>query len=85
MDLHGWRQLVEWSVKHSCLDEEQKSEAYAILDAAWRDFCAWIEGVYGFVLDDEDDDEDDDDDAEEGGKGQEEGEGEEAGGVEVVG
>ncbi|GAB7365754.1 hypothetical protein MBLNU230_g7089t1 [Neophaeotheca triangularis] len=47
MTLHGWRQLVEWSVQHSCLDEEQQRRAMKILAAKWEAFCQWVVGEYG--------------------------------------
>jgi adenosine deaminase CECR1 len=47
MNIHGWRQLVEWSVEHSMLSLTQKLEAREILRREWEQFCAWIIEEYG--------------------------------------
>ena len=47
MNIHGWRQLVEWSIKHSCLKDGEKERAREILKREWAQFCAWIIEEYG--------------------------------------
>lgn len=47
MTLHGWRQLVEWSIEHSCLDAKQQVQAMAILRREWEEYCNWIVTTYG--------------------------------------
>jgi len=55
MNIHGWRQLVLWSIEHSCLDNEEKVRANAILAREWEEFCHWVienfEEEYGDGLD----------------------------------
>jgi adenosine deaminase CECR1 len=52
MNIHGWRQLVEWSVEHSMLNKVQKSEAREILKGEWELFCLWVIEEYGAFADD---------------------------------
>jgi adenosine deaminase CECR1 len=47
MSIHGWRQLVEWSVQYSCLSVSDQVEAGRILAREWEDFCQWIVDQYG--------------------------------------
>lgn len=42
MNLHGWRQLAEWSITYSCLTDEEKKEAMGNFSEEWESFCAWI-------------------------------------------
>jgi hypothetical protein len=42
MNIHGWRQLVEWSIEYSMLNDAQKSQARFILKIEWERFCQWI-------------------------------------------
>jgi adenosine deaminase CECR1 len=51
MNIHGWRQLVEWSVEYSMLSPTQKSEARDILQREWEQFCLWIISEYGDFAD----------------------------------
>ncbi|TID18748.1 Septum-promoting GTP-binding protein 1 [Venturia nashicola] len=47
MNIHGWRQLAEWSIKHSMLSAEEKLQAYGIFKMEWETFCKWIIKEYG--------------------------------------
>ncbi|KAK4994308.1 hypothetical protein LTR66_005629 [Elasticomyces elasticus] len=51
MNLHGWRQLTEWSIEYSCLSATEKAEAYEILGKAWESYCVWIVDEYGAFAD----------------------------------
>lgn len=51
MDLHGWKQLAEWSLEHACLDHNQRSQAMGIFEEAWDDFCKWVVERYGEYAD----------------------------------
>ncbi|PGH11901.1 hypothetical protein AJ79_04593 [Helicocarpus griseus UAMH5409] len=42
MTLYGWRVLAEWSIEHSCMDSEQKADAFVTWKASWEQFCRWI-------------------------------------------
>lgn len=39
MTLHGWRQLIEWSIEHSCMDEDEKRMVHSEWLARWMQFC----------------------------------------------
>ncbi|KAM7224062.1 CECR1-like protein [Rhypophila decipiens] len=39
MTLHGWRQLIEWSIEHSCTDGDERKELYESWLAIWEKFC----------------------------------------------
>ncbi|QIW95949.1 hypothetical protein AMS68_001467 [Peltaster fructicola] len=47
MTIHGWRQLVEWSIEHSCLSDDERKEALRILARDWEEYCQWIVKEYG--------------------------------------
>lgn len=47
MNIHGWRQLAEWSIKHSMLSAADKLRACEILKGEWDTFCKWIIKEYG--------------------------------------
>ncbi|CAK4030588.1 Adenosine deaminase CECR1-A [Lecanosticta acicola] len=46
MNIHGWKQLAEWSLEHSCLSLEQRVEAKKIFDRDWENFCQWVIDTY---------------------------------------
>lgn len=47
MSVHGWRQLTEWSVKHSRLSNDEKKQAQQILAREWDIFCKEVVDTYG--------------------------------------
>jgi adenosine deaminase CECR1 len=47
MNLHGWRQLAEWSIDFCCLSDGEKNTAHQIFRHAWEQFCEWIVKEYG--------------------------------------
>jgi adenosine deaminase CECR1 len=47
MNIHGWRQLAEWSIEYSCLNEADQATAVRIFEADWDAFCTWIIDTYG--------------------------------------
>lgn len=51
MTLHGWRQLVEWSIEHACLTPDQQRLGYSIFKRDWEEFCVWINEEYGAYAD----------------------------------
>ncbi|KAH6842927.1 hypothetical protein B0I37DRAFT_314546 [Chaetomium sp. MPI-CAGE-AT-0009] len=42
MTLHGLRQLVEWSIDHSCMEPELMKEVRESWEKMWEDFCQRI-------------------------------------------
>ena len=46
MTIHGWKQLAEWSIEHSCLDERQIRQAKEIHARDWEQFCKSIVEKY---------------------------------------
>lgn len=51
MSVHGWKQLAQWSIQHSCLSEEERKRAMTIFERDWREFCEWIVATYGEYAD----------------------------------
>lgn len=47
MGLYGWKQLVLWSLEHSCLDEEEYIRISTQWQQDWDKFVAWIISKYG--------------------------------------
>ena len=47
MSLHGWRQLVEWSIDFSCLTKEEQDNMRVIFRDDWENFCRMIVQEYG--------------------------------------
>lgn len=51
MTIHGWKQLAEWSLEHSCLTDEERKRAMAIFARDWEAFCQWVVAEYGEYAD----------------------------------
>ncbi|KAK3381450.1 hypothetical protein B0H63DRAFT_524170 [Podospora didyma] len=50
MTIHGWRQLIEWSILHSCMDKEEQEKVFEKWEEKWAtEFCQWIYD-YRFTL-----------------------------------
>ncbi|KAF7957701.1 hypothetical protein EAE96_003272 [Botrytis aclada] len=49
MSLHGWKQLAEWSLEYSCMDNEEKKDVTKEWTTRWRDYCQWIVDEYDWV------------------------------------
>ncbi|KAK5131074.1 hypothetical protein LTR08_001360 [Meristemomyces frigidus] len=47
MSVHGWKQLAEWSLEHSCLTAAELKKAKAIFEREWELFCRWVVESYG--------------------------------------
>lgn len=47
MTVHGWKQLAEWSIEHSCLSPEDIKKAKKIHAEAWEAFCVSVVRDYG--------------------------------------
>ena len=50
MTLYGWRQLIQWSLEHSCMSPTERRGVYEHWEAAWGQFLAWVLEAYGHVL-----------------------------------
>lgn len=46
MTLHGWRQLIEWSIEHSCTEIDEKSKLYTAWRVMWDRFCQEVIDQY---------------------------------------
>lgn len=46
MTLHGWRQLIEWSLEHSRMDVEELTKARKKWEGLWNDFLDWMIATY---------------------------------------
>ncbi|KAK4546970.1 hypothetical protein LTR36_001702 [Oleoguttula mirabilis] len=51
MTIHGWKQLAEWSLEHSCLTEAELKQAMEIFGRDWEVFCQWVVETYGEYAD----------------------------------
>lgn len=47
MNLHGWRQLAEWSLQYSCLSAQEVEQGLKYWRESWEEFCSWIVTTYG--------------------------------------
>ena len=47
MTLHGWRQLIEWSLEHSRMSEEERAQAQEKWEELWKEFLDWMIKTYG--------------------------------------
>ena len=47
MTIHGWKQLAEWSIEHSCLEPEEQWRAREIFIRDFEMFCGWVVETYG--------------------------------------
>ncbi|EON99278.1 putative adenosine amp deaminase protein [Phaeoacremonium minimum UCRPA7] len=47
MDLHGWRQLIEWSLEHSCMSPKELDAVRFEWEKRWEVFLDWIIQTYG--------------------------------------
>ncbi|GAB1319518.1 Adenosine/AMP deaminase [Madurella fahalii] len=50
MTVHGWRQLVEWSLEHACMDEAERVQIFTSWERRWKDWLKWVIEEYGDVL-----------------------------------
>ncbi|KAF7904325.1 hypothetical protein EAF00_001659 [Botryotinia globosa] len=49
MSLHGWKQLAQWSLEYSCMDNDERREVTKEWTMRWRDYCQWIVDEYSWV------------------------------------
>lgn len=42
MTLHGWRQLIEWSLEHSCMSKDELASVRTEWEKRWQLFLDWI-------------------------------------------
>lgn len=49
MSLHGWRQLIEWSLEHSCMSKAELAAVRAEWEKRWEEFLDWVIAEYGDV------------------------------------
>lgn len=47
MGLYGWKQLVLWSLQHSCLDAEEFERISTQWEKQWKEFIRWLIETYG--------------------------------------
>ena len=47
MEIHGWKQLAEWSIEHSCLSDAEKRQGLEIFRREWEEACKWVVETYG--------------------------------------
>ncbi|KAK9781465.1 putative Adenosine deaminase domain-containing protein [Seiridium cardinale] len=42
MNLHGWRQLIEWSISHASLDSHEREKLRNTWEPLWNAFIDWV-------------------------------------------
>lgn len=47
MSLHGWKQLIKWSLEYSCMSPQELSAVTAEWTRRWAEYCQWIVDEYG--------------------------------------
>lgn len=47
MNIHGWKQLAEWSLEHACLTPQELDQAKVIFHKHWEDFCSQVVNNFG--------------------------------------
>lgn len=47
MGLFGWKQLVLWSLEHSCLSDSERSALVRDWEQKWQEFVDWVIKTYG--------------------------------------
>lgn len=50
MTLHGWRQLIEWSLQHSCMEDDLRAEANLEWERLWDKFLDGVIDRFESVL-----------------------------------
>ncbi|OLN85255.1 Adenosine deaminase CECR1-A 1 [Colletotrichum chlorophyti] len=49
MTLYGWRQLIEWSLEHSCMSSDELKDVRAEWEKRWENFLDWAIAEYDNV------------------------------------
>lgn len=47
MGLYGWKQLILWSLQHSCLDTAEFERISAMWEKKWKEFIKWLIDAHG--------------------------------------
>ncbi|KAK4232459.1 putative adenosine deaminase-related growth factor [Podospora fimiseda] len=51
MTLHGFRQLIEWSIEHSCMESDVKQQVYQDWEKMWNHFCKRVaDGEFDYPM-----------------------------------
>lgn len=50
MGLFGWKQLILWSLKHACLDKEEKRIILEKWRVLWTQFLLEVYDKYKYVM-----------------------------------
>ncbi|TLS23996.1 hypothetical protein PpBr36_08565 [Pyricularia pennisetigena] len=40
--LHGWKQLIKWSIEHACLSDDERREVNERWEQLWSEFVHWL-------------------------------------------
>ncbi|KAI9151973.1 Adenosine deaminase 2 [Paramyrothecium foliicola] len=46
MSLYGWKQLVLWSMEHSCLSDDERTDMMQRWESSWIQFLEWVVETY---------------------------------------
>ena len=53
MTIHGWRQLIEWSLEHSCMSPTEREGVKAEWENRWYHFLEWVVAQYSGDVEEE--------------------------------
>lgn len=54
MSLFGWKQLILWSIEHSCMSKEEKTKVLAEWEKSWVKFLNWVIEYHDLTKNEED-------------------------------
>ncbi|KAI9148671.1 Adenosine deaminase CECR1-A [Paramyrothecium foliicola] len=50
MTVYGWRQLIEWSIEHACMSEEERFSVFSAWEIKWDAWLQWVIQEYKHML-----------------------------------
>lgn len=50
MTIWGWKQLILWSIEHSCMDDQEREDVLQKWESMWDQFLGWVVEEYGHVV-----------------------------------
>jgi adenosine deaminase CECR1 len=50
MTLFGWKQLIQWSLEHSCMAPAEKAGVTRYWQREWDEFLHWVVDEYGATV-----------------------------------
>ncbi|CRJ90695.1 hypothetical protein BN1723_008464 [Verticillium longisporum] len=51
--LFGWKQLIQWSIKHACMEDKQRNKVTAVWEGLWETFLDKVIEQYSDLIGDD--------------------------------